>query len=94
MLTPHHKGYYEGRNSPHTAESPEPASFLVLAPGTRFTLYVSWDPPRGIPDQYANSWRQLVQALFEYIFENGGFGAKTSVGYGVLRPVNNQATAP
>lgn len=89
ILTPHHSEYYQGRNSPHNSENPVPNPFLVLEPGARFVFHVEFRPTRDCPERIRNSWRKLVEAAFAELFETAGFGAKTSVGYGVFEPSGN-----
>ncbi len=84
ILTPHHAGYYQGNNSPHSSENPKPNPFLVIEPGARFRFHVELRPMESLPQVLRQRWRELVDAAFAYLFQVAGFGAKTAVGYGVF----------
>ncbi|ROQ92065.1 type III-B CRISPR module RAMP protein Cmr6 [Desulfosoma caldarium] len=88
ILNPHHKDYFQGsgEESPHDAEQPVPVFFLVLAPGTKFVFRVEPSPSIGDLWKDVGNWRKLLNAAFDYAEAWLGFGAKTSVGYGVLGP--------
>ncbi|WP_448383860.1 type III-B CRISPR module RAMP protein Cmr6 [Desulfosoma sp.] len=88
ILNPHHKDYYQGsgEESPHDAESPVPVFFLVLEPGAKFVLRAIPTPGRPSLWNAVGDWRRLLDAAFDYASQWLGFGAKTSVGYGVLGP--------
>lgn len=74
---------------PHDSGQPNPILFLTVPPGSRFVFYVTCDRPqleRIAPDLAENSrWKELVVASFEHAFAWLGFGAKTAVGYGAMR---------
>ncbi len=87
ILNPHHKEYYSGQSpedaTPDDAENPVPVYFLVLKPGCRLTLRVSWAMREGkalVP--FRNSWQSLLEEIAEPAVRDLGLGAKTRVGYG------------
>ncbi|MFN3920543.1 MAG: type III-B CRISPR module RAMP protein Cmr6 [Methylohalobius sp.] len=86
--------------SPHDSGQPNPISFLTVPPGSGFTFYVVCDTQHlarltrekldGAPNLLADDrWKKLTEAAFEHAFEWLGFGAKTAVGYGTMRPQKN-----
>ncbi len=87
VMTPHHSQYYAKQSEqgawPHDCESPTPLPFLRIRAGVRFALAVA--PRReqddGAQDDVKWAWNMLEQGL-----ENLGIGAKTTSGYGVMRP--------
>jgi CRISPR-associated protein Cmr6 len=88
ILNPHHKNYYQGSGgeSPHDAEQPVPVFFLVMEPGAKFVLRAQLLPGRTPLLSSVGDWKKLLDAAFDYASQWLGFGAKTSVGYGVLGP--------
>ncbi len=86
ILNPHHKAYYQEseETSPHDAEQPVPVFFLVIEPGAKFVLRAQLMPGRAAVLSSPNGWKELLDAAFDYASQWLGFGAKTSVGYGVL----------
>lgn len=78
VLTPHHKDYYEGKDSPPADwDSPVPVPFLS-ATGTYLLALVA---PEGCAEWLDRALAILKLALGE---EGIGVGAKTSSGYGRL----------
>ncbi len=77
--------------SPHDSGQPNPICFLTVPPGSRFVFHVTCDTlhlARIAPDLAENDrWKQLLEAAFEHAFRWLGFGAKTAVGYGAMKPV-------
>jgi CRISPR-associated protein Cmr6 len=93
IMTPHQSHYYQqkdaaGSTNPHDSGSPNPISFLTVPPQSKFAFHVVCDNARLqhlAPDLAANDrWKELLTEAFEHAFEWLGFGAKTSVGYGVM----------
>jgi CRISPR-associated protein Cmr6 len=96
IMTPHQSHYYQQKNdgktggstSPHDSGQPTPITFLTVPPGSSFTFYVLCDPMllgRTSPELVREDrWKELLMAAFEHAFAWCGFGAKTSVGYGVM----------
>ena len=95
IMTPHYSHYYQdrphaGSKSPHDSGQPTPISFLTIPPDTKFTFHVRCDRrrlSRYTPDPTQNDrWRALLKSAFSHAFEWLGFGAKTAVGYGAMKP--------
>lgn len=78
VLTPHHVDYYRtgGETLPSDWEAPEPHPFVSVRPGTSFLLALSgpW------------AWARLAMRHLLDALDEKGMGAKTSAGYGRLRP--------
>jgi len=89
IMTPHQGHYFQGKEAPHMAGSPNPIKFLTVPAGARFAFYVSCDLPflKRTAAQLATDerWRELLQEAFTHAFDWLGFGAKTAVGYGAMR---------
>lgn len=92
VMTPHQRGYYQGKQPPHDNEAPNPILFLTLPPGTAFTFHVDCNEALlrqddGAPGLvHGGRWREVLRVLFTHAFDWLGFGAKTSVGYGAMVP--------
>jgi len=83
ILTPHHSGYFNGKNAPHDSEQPNPNVFLTIPPGSGFDFYCSCQMEH-LPTTLQRNWQTLLETAFEYAFDWLGFGAKTAVGYGQM----------
>ncbi len=59
IMNPHHKEYYEGKNSPHDSEQPVPIFFLVMEPGAQFNFFIEAEDRCGLLD-LIDDWRLLV----------------------------------
>jgi CRISPR-associated protein Cmr6 len=87
ILTPHHKGYFEGKNTPNDVEDPIPIKYLVVKPGTSYVFQVVH---RAVPTEYRGIFKcgkeckELVDDLFTNVISYMGFGAKTRIGYGLF----------
>jgi CRISPR-associated protein Cmr6 len=85
-----------GSDSPHDSGNPNPIYFLSVPPRSQFVFRVSCDLDRLgrlAPElQQDHRWRLRLQEGFEHAFEWLGFGAKTAVGYGAMKP-DEQAQA-
>jgi CRISPR-associated protein Cmr6 len=88
-----------GSTNPHDSGQPNPICFLTVPPGSRFTFYVVCDvnhlrrltqhTSSEAPDLLAEGethWKTLLNAAFQHAFHWLGFGAKTAVGYGAMKP--------
>jgi CRISPR-associated protein Cmr6 len=84
VLTPHHSGYFQGKNAPYDSEQPIPNVFLTVPPGSQFNFYCTCMAAR-LPPALQQSWQTLLQTAFQYAFDWLGFGAKTAVGYGQMK---------
>ncbi len=89
ILTPHHSGYFQGDNSPHDSEQPNPVVFLTVPPKSDFDFYCTGSPEI-LPTALQENWQSLLQAAFGYAFDWLGFGAKTAVGYGQMKFDNDK----
>jgi CRISPR-associated protein Cmr6 len=85
IMTPHYGDYYRGDSTPHDAGQPVPVTFLAIPAGSAFDFHVVCQPSR-LPKHLQETWQDLLQAIFTQAFDWLGFGAKTSVGYGAMRP--------
>ena len=97
IMTPHQSHYYRGKLdkkagdslTPHDSGDLNPIAFLTVPPGAGFVFHVQCDLERlaySAPELALNGhWQQLLRAAFEHAFQWLGFGAKTSVGYGVMQ---------
>ena len=96
IMTPHQSHYYQQKQdrkagdstTPHDSGQPNPISFLTVPAGSGFTFHVCCDlahlkrlAPTLAHDEH---WKGLLTSAFEHAFSWLGFGAKTSVGYGVM----------
>lgn len=93
IMNPHHHKYYEGKEAPGDFRSPNPIFFLAVPPGARFTFVVELAPVRALPASLRNGWRPLVQTACRHACTWLGFGAKTAVGYGLLRLTDARTAA-
>lgn len=87
ILNPHHRDYYQvaDRNvTPHDAEQPVPIFFLALQPGAKFVLRAKAVAGKTSLPAPVGDWKGLLDAALEHSSEWLGFGAKSSVGYGVM----------
>lgn len=86
VMTPHFKSYYDGRGSPHDADSPNPISLLAVARRTPFAFAVGLrhgDKSRCL--QSGETDEDLRRAAILWLaegLENLGLGGKTASGYG------------
>ncbi|MGS0754024.1 type III-B CRISPR module RAMP protein Cmr6 [Roseateles sp. GG27B] len=90
IMTPHYSGYYQQSNgksqTPHDAGQPTPIPFLTVAPGAAFDFHVVCHQARLPLALRGAPWRALLIQSFEHAFDWLGFGAKTAVGYGAMKP--------
>ena len=84
ILTPHHSGYFNGKNAPHDSEQPNPNVFLTIPPGSDFDFYCICQAAR-LPVSLQQNWQAMLQVAFEHAFDWLGFGAKTAAGYGQMQ---------
>jgi len=86
IMTPHHGGYYQDGDTPHDSGAPVPVSFLAVPAKSAFDFHVICHTSR-LPSALQDAWSALLDRAFRHTFEWVGFGAKTSVGYGAMNPV-------
>lgn len=91
ILTPHQSHYLQKGETPHDSGEPVPVPFLAVGSGAEFNFHIQANP--ALLDKFADTWQSLIEACFEYTFDWLGFGAKTAVGYGVLKQDETQAKA-
>ncbi|HMY00861.1 MAG TPA: type III-B CRISPR module RAMP protein Cmr6 [Agitococcus sp.] len=91
ILTPHQSHYLQGTASPHDSGDPVPVPFLAVGVGAEFNFHIQANP--ALLDKYSDTWQSLIESCFKYTFDWLGFGAKTAVGYGVLKQDEAQAKA-
>jgi len=90
IMNPHYGHYYQGKEPPHDAGSPNPIFYLTVPPGWRFTFTVQLLPVRKLPEWFREPvdgtprWKHLLEAALQHAFDWLGFGAKTSLGYGTM----------
>ena len=82
ITTSHHKEYYAGKSAPGDWESPNPVTFLAVAPGASFRFALS--PARGGDEAAVAKAAAWLQAALCH----AGAGAKTAAGYGRFIVVN------
>ncbi len=92
IMTPHFGKYYQGTDTPHDSGQPVPVSFLAVPAKSGFDFHVVCHATR-LPPALQTQWRHLLDQAFAHAFEWVGFGAKTSVGYGAMAPVEAQRHA-
>lgn len=90
VMTPHQTHYYQKGATPHDSGQPNPINFLTVPPGSKFAFYAQCDGrllARRLPGLgEGDKWQDLLRAAFSHAFEWLGFGAKTAVGYGAMKP--------
>lgn len=100
VMTPHQSHYYFPKDrpepkagtssTPHDSGQPNPITFLTIPPGSQFNFTVVCDSARleKLSPELAlqDRWKILVGECLQYAFDWLGFGAKTAVGYGAMRP--------
>jgi len=84
ILTPNHGGYFQGNNSPHDSEQPNPNVFFTVPSKSQFDFYCSCEIEK-LPKDLQEKWQKLIESAFVYAFDWLGFGAKTAVGYGQMK---------
>lgn len=84
IVNPHYADYYEGTAPPADWLSPRPVHFLTIAPSQPFKFAVAVRPARSEGDPDPSTMLTTVLSLIRGAAAGGGFGGKTSVGYGFL----------
>ncbi|MCX7622352.1 MAG: type III-B CRISPR module RAMP protein Cmr6 [Thermomicrobium sp.] len=82
VMTPHYPDYYSGKAPPTPWQNPNPITFLVVAPGTRYRIAIGLRQGVADPD---GRLRALATRWLREGLSQLGFGAKTTSGYGVFR---------
>ncbi len=91
ILTPHQSHYLQGTETPHDSGDPVPVPFLAISAGADFNFHIQAN--LALLGTFSDTWQSLIEACFQYTFDWLGFGAKTAVGYGVLKQDETQAKA-
>lgn len=88
IMTPHQSHYLQGSEHPHDSGQPNPIKFLVVPAESTFDFLITCDLIRlnKIAKPMLGTWSDSVTELLEFAFDWLGFGAKTAVGYGAMRP--------
>ncbi|MBI4468136.1 MAG: type III-B CRISPR module RAMP protein Cmr6 [Acidobacteria bacterium] len=86
IMNPHYSEYYQGKSTPHDAGQPLPIFFLVVPTKSKFNFVVDCPREHQLPEELRTRWRNMIRTAFEHAFDWLGFGAKTAVGYGAMRP--------
>ncbi len=76
IMNPHFGDYYDGKTPPADWLSPKPIKFLTVAKDTEFIFAFKTDKSNLIPE---------VKTLIKESLQDFGIGAKTSVGYGYFK---------
>lgn len=92
IMTPHYGDYYQRKLSPlypdgmtpHDAGQPNPIPFLAVPPESAFDFHVIC-AAQDLPEGLRGTWKSLAMSIFDHAFHWLGFGAKTAVGYGVMK---------
>lgn len=88
ILNPHHESYQKDQGRPAAdrtrlpsyADEPVPVTFLTVAPGTRFRVFL------GLTARAERADLALVRRWLQVGFDWQGAGAKTSSGFGRMAP--------
>lgn len=83
ILTPHQSHYLQKGETPHDSGEPNPVPFLCVGAGAAFNFNITANPH--LLAELASEWQTMLTKCFEYTTDWFGFGAKTAVGYGVLK---------
>ena len=84
IMTPHYTDYYQHGGTPNDAGQPNPIPFLAVPPESAFDFHVIC-AVHDLPEVLRDSWKSLLQSIFNHAFDWLGFGAKTAVGYGAMK---------
>ena len=90
IMNPHFQNYYGGTQPPLDCDDPNPIKFLAVQEGTVFVFRVLASPLEQsalietdpVQSDFGPDDDRHVRAMFLTVFEELGFGGKTSVGYG------------
>jgi CRISPR-associated protein Cmr6 len=101
IMNPHFQNYYGGSQPPLDCDDPNPIKFLAVQEGTVFVFRVLVSPltrpadkeTGQVQSEFGPDDERHVRAMFFTVFEELGFGGKTSVGYGRFLPVDESETS-
>lgn len=83
ILTPHQSHYLQDGDTPHDSGQPIPVPFLCVGAGAAFNFHITAN--LHLLGDLHYHWQTMLTKCFEFTTEWFGFGAKTAVGYGVLK---------
>jgi len=83
ILTPHQSHYLQDGDTPHDSWQPVPVPFLCVGAGAMFNFHITAN--LHLLGDFHNEWQAMLTKCFEVTTDWFGFGAKTAVGYGVLK---------
>jgi len=101
IMNPHFQNYYGGTQPPLDCDDPNPIKFLAVQEGTVFVFRVLASPlaqsalkeTDPVQSDFGPDDDRHVRAMFLTVFEELGFGGKTSVGYGRFLPIDELETS-
>lgn len=88
IMNPHYQEYYSGKKPPADYLSPIPIFFLTLDKGNTFQFCIGATSAEPLPAESKISQKDPLKAalgLLNEALEENGVGAKTSIGYGIMK---------
>ncbi len=83
ILTPHQSHYLQDGETPHDSGQPNPVPFLCVGAGAAFSFHITAN--QHLLGDLHSDWQTMLTKCFQFTTDWFGFGAKTAVGYGVLK---------
>ncbi|HPB28259.1 MAG: type III-B CRISPR module RAMP protein Cmr6 [Kiritimatiellae bacterium] len=84
IMNPHFNHYYQGDRPPGDWGSPNPIFFLTIPAGSSFQFVVERSETAGMPSSIHDFIGAGIEQVMLFSFKWMGFGAKTSLGYGLM----------
>ncbi len=84
IMNPHFNHYYQGDRPPGDWGSPNPIFFLTIPAGSSFQFVVERAEAAGMPPSIHDFISAGIEQAMQFSFKWMGFGAKTSLGYGLM----------
>jgi CRISPR-associated protein Cmr6 len=84
IMNPHFGDYYTGKTPPGDYLKTNPIPFLTVV-NTSFQFLIAYKPIGQINDEPDNSLLEDAKNALVEALKTGGIGAKTSLGYGILK---------
>lgn len=96
IMNPHFGHYYQAAHPkpPGDWGSPNPIFFLTIPPGSRFHFSAESVPTVSLPAPVSAFAATGVEGALDFAFKWLGFGAKTSLGYGLMGSSSSDASLP